>query len=212
MTEEESKNFQKFLLIVGAGLLTYLLWEKWGRAFFIGDDDGSGGAGGKGGDAIGDGSGDGTGGDGSGDGTGGDGSGAGGAGGEGGSGGGVGDYTTLAAAIYALAEGVKLPNIKSITKAAVVGTNEVVPYLSGQRICVLAYGVSGAGVITGKWRSGGQTVNLWEMDLNAPAGNSGANLATSWPGYLFATAAGDPLAFNTDGVCTVSVTYWQENA
>jgi len=206
MTETDSKNFQKFLLIVGAGLLTYLLWEKWGRAYFIGDEDGAGGQGGEGGDATGDGTGgDGTG---SGDGTGG----PGGPGGEGGSGGGVGDYTSLAAAIYALAEGVKLPNIKSITKAAVVGTNEIVPYISGQRVCVLAYGVSGAGVITGKWRSGGQTVNLWEMDLNAPTGNTGANLATSWPGYLFATAAGDPLAFNTDGVCSVSVTYWQENA
>jgi hypothetical protein len=186
------------VVTVVAGILTYLLWEKWGRSYFLGVDATGAGAGG---------STSGSGGEGGGGGSGGEG----GAGGAGGSGA-IGDYSSLAAAINALAAGVQLPNIKSAVKSCIAGTNEVVPYLAGQRVCVLAYGISGSGTITGKFRSGGQTSNLWEIDLSAPSGNSGANLATAWPGYMFATASNDPLAFNTDNPCVVSVSYWQENA
>ena len=184
-------NLRAVLVGVVVFIASSWAWDKWGRAWLLGAGTGSAGSG--------------TGG------AGGSGSGTGGAGGSGGSGGSGGaDYAALAAAIQALANGVKLPNIQTAVKTCASGNNELVAGQGGKRLCVLAYAISGAGTITGKWRSGNSTTNLWEIDLNAITGNSGANLATSWPAYLFATASADSLVVNVDAACAVSVTYWQE--
>ncbi len=189
------------LKMVVSGIIVYALWEKGVRDFVMGtDSSATGGAGGAGT------GGNGLGGDGSGFGYGG----AGGAG-MGGAGGSM-DAAALAAAIAALAAGVELPNIQSFTKACTTGTNELVASTSGQRVCVFAYAITAPGTVSGKFRSGGASTQLWQIDLNAPAGNSGANLATAWPGYIFATAAGDALNINVDAAATVSVAYWKENA
>lgn len=198
-----SENNKTLLYTVAGGLLVYLVWEKWGRAFFLG----------KPGDLNGDGipdslfaSGAGSG---AGSGGAGSGTGSGGAGGAGGAGAG-GDYTALAAAIMALAAGVQLPNIQSVTKSVTTGTTELVPSSSGFLTRVLAYTISASGTCSGKWRSGSSPIDLWRIDLSAPAGNSGANLATAWPGFLFSTAPNDALNIVTDSSAVVSVTYWLE--
>lgn len=191
-------NAKQLIWIVAGGLLTYWLWEKYLRPVLIEGEAGDGGAGGASGNlsAIG--------------GEGGAGGGAGGAGGAGGSGSG-GDYAALAAAINALAAGTALPNIQAVTLTVASGTTELVAGQGNKRVCVLAYCVSGAGTPTTRFRSGSSVANLWGIDLSAPSGNSGANLATSWPGYLFATNGGDALNVNVTAPATVSVTYWTED-
>lgn len=128
----------------------------------------------------------------------------------GGGGGGSADYSSLAAAIQALAAGVQLPNIQSVRKDANAGDTELVAATGGQRVCVLAYSITGTGSFTASFRSGG--ADLWKQVFDAPAGASGANLATAWPGFLFAGATGQNLSINLTGPATVSVTYWQEAA
>lgn len=137
---------------------------------------------------------------------------SGGAGGAGGAGGGGStDYAALAAAIQALADGTQLPNIQSVTISGSAGSNQVVAGEGGKALRVLAYAVTTAGANNARFRSGASTVDLWRVDLDAPAGKSGANLATAFPSYLFSTASGDALSITLDGAASVSVTYWQEN-
>ena len=233
----EETNIKTAAYTIGGGLLVYILWEGWGREFFLGDGtlgsgifgtggpgkgtdtDGSGGngplpgltphggAGGSGG------SGGGTGGTGGG--TGGTGGGAGGSGtgGPGGTGGGVGDYTSLAAAINALAAGVRLPNIRTVSLSCAAGITPLVPSAGGKRICVLGYAITGPLAIVAKWGSSLSAGDLWSVSLDAgTTGNSGANLATAWPGYLFATQPSEALTVNLTSVAQVSVTYWIEAA
>lgn len=120
------------------------------------------------------------------------------------------DYAALAAAIAALAAGVQLPNIESKSLDCTTGDNELVAGEGGKRICVLAYGITAAGAPTVNFRSGNNPANRWRVALDSPAGNSGANMATSWPGYLFATDANDKLNLNTSSAATVAVTFWRE--
>jgi hypothetical protein len=182
-------TIQTAILAVGVWFLSNWSWNA-----LMGD--GSGGAGGAGGDsAAGDG-GDGTGGAG--------GAGTGGAGGAGASA----DYAALAAAVQALADGVTLPNIKTAVKAVSAGTTELVPYESGKRITVLAYAITASGTMSATFKSGSSA--LWRMDLSAAAGNSGANLSTAWPGYLFACDGSTSLSVTTDSAAIVCVTYWME--
>lgn len=120
------------------------------------------------------------------------------------------DYSALAAAISALAAGVQLPNILSLQKTISTGTTELVPATGGQRVCVLAISATATGTATVKFGSNG--VSLWRVDLDAPAGKSGANLATAWPGFLFAGAAGANLEVDTTAAAEISITYWTEAA
>lgn len=144
-------------------------------------------------------------------------SGTGGAGGSGGAGGaGMGnsgeaaDYATLAAAIQALAAGVRLPNIQSVTINGVSGNNEVVAGEGGKAIRVLAYMVT-TSTTTVYFKSGAANQALWGIDLSTTAGRTGANLATAWPGYLFSTVSADALNVVLTGSAVVSVTYWKED-
>jgi hypothetical protein len=208
----ENSTGKQIAITVGAGIIAYALWEGMLKELWFdwldnGKLDGSAGAGGAGaGSAGGSGSGTGTGG------AGGSGSGAGAGGAGGAGGGGVTDYSSLAAAIMALAAGVQLPNIQSKSMTMASGTNELLAGEGGKRICVLSYAVFASGAIATAFRDGNATTNLWNVPLSAPAGISGANVATSWPGYLFATSPGNALKVQTDGASVVSVTYWQENA
>jgi hypothetical protein len=189
-------------LIVGVALwaLGNYAWEKWGREFFgLTGANGTGGAGG-----------DGTGAGGAG-GAGVGGAGVGGAGGAGGDGG-VMSTAQLAAAIQALADGVALPNLRTATVSASAGTTELVLGEGGKRVCVYGYAVTGAGAFSAKFKSGGSTSNLWRVDLNALTGNTGANVATAWPTYLFATNAADALKIELDSAAVISIAYWQEVA
>lgn len=125
-------------------------------------------------------------------------------------GGGAPDYSALAAAISALAAGVALPNILTVQKTISTGTTELVAAESGKRVCVLAYSVSATGAATVLFRTAG--TSIWRVDLDAPAGKSGANLATAWPGYLFAGAGSQNLEANTTAAAEAAVTYWMEAA
>ena len=123
------------------------------------------------------------------------------------------DMSGLAAAVDRLTEGVRLPNIRSQSYDATGATSvELIAGEAGKRICVLAYAVSGPGSNDAAFRSGSQTTNLWKVDLDVPVGNSGANLATAWPGFLFATNPGEDLTIAVTAACSVSVTYWMEAA
>jgi hypothetical protein len=138
---------------------------------------------------------------------------AGGAGGAGGSatansGSGAADYAALAAAIQALAAGVQAPAFRTVATAVPAGTTEIVAAEGGRRIRVLAFSVTSAGANNVRWLSGGLPV--WQLGLDAPAGSSGANLATAWPGYLWTSDAGANLAIETTAAAQVSVTYWME--
>jgi hypothetical protein len=181
------------LKIAAAWVLGNLLWDK--LKPYISSEAGAGGAGGAGGaagSALG---------------------GAGGAGAAGGSsGGGSFDGGALAAAIQALAAGVALPNIKTAVYSCASGDNAVIAGEGGKRVCVFAYAITASGAPAVKFRSGGAASDLWEIDLDAPAGKSGANLSTAWPGYLFATASGDGLTLNVSAAAVVAVSYWQEAA
>ena len=135
--------------------------------------------------------------------------GPGGSGSSGGSGSGA-DYAALAAAIQALAAGVALPNIQTWQGTVSAGpAQEIVAGVGGKKICVLAFSATCSGASVVRFSSAG--IGLWQVALDAPAGKSGANLATAWPGYLFAGSAGGNLAVQTDQAASVSVTYWQEN-
>lgn len=180
-----------FLQICGGVFAGLWFWHWWSarpaRAAEtkLADNAGSGGAGGSGG------------------------SGAGGTGGAGGSGDVGAGYGDLAAAIRALAAGVALPNIQTATlRAASAGTSELVAGVGGRRVCVLAVSAMAPGARSIDFRTG--DVMAWRMDLDAPAGNSGANLATSWPGYLFAGNLGENLNVVLSGSAVISVTYWSE--
>lgn len=136
--------------------------------------------------------------------------GAGGSGGSGGSGG-LMDASSLAAAIQALANGVQVPAI--LTAQATIsaaGTTALLPATSGRRYCVLGYYMAGPSIVNANFRSGSSATNLWRLTTSTPAGNSGANLATAWPGYLFSTQPGEALNFVTDAACDVSISYWSE--
>ena len=121
------------------------------------------------------------------------------------------DYGALASAIAALAAGVQLPNIQTATVTCAAGNNELVASEGGKRACVLAFSAMGAGANSINFRSGNNPTNLWGVSLDSPAGNSGANLATAWPGYLFATSGSDALVANVSAAAVISVTYWKEN-
>lgn len=120
------------------------------------------------------------------------------------------DYSALAAAISALAAGVALPNILTVQQTVSAGVTELVAATGGRRVCVLAFSVTASGTATVKFGTGG--VSLWRVDLDAPAGKSGANLATAWPGFLFAGAAGQNLEVDSTAAAELAITYWTEAA
>lgn len=186
------KTLQTALIAVAVWIASNWAWER-----FNGDGAGANG--------------DGSGGDGSGSGAGGaGGSGSGsGAGGAGGAGAG-GDYAALAAAIELLAAGVRLPNIRTASLTLAAGTTELVAGEGGKRVCVLAYILTGSGAINASFKSAASV--LWALGLDVSSGKSGANLATSWPAFLFATDGGAALSVTTDAACVVTVTYWLENS
>ena len=191
------ENIRTAVIVVALWAATNWAWDKWGRAWFAGDSTASGGAGGAGGS----GGAGGAGGSGSGD------SGAGGGGSYSGP-----DYAALADAIQALANGTRLPNIQTVVITGASGDNTILAGEGGKVTRVMAYAVSGAGTVTAKFRSGNQARNLWELDLSAPAGNSGGNLATAWPSFLFHAEPGEDLKINLDSAAAVAVTYWREDA
>lgn len=221
-----NENAKTTAWVVVGGVVLLTLWEGFLHEFLLGDGTpGSGlfGTGGPGRGTDRDGSGGngplpgltggGTGGaGGSGSGSGSGTGGAGGAGGSGGTGGGVGDYTALAAAINALAAGVALPNVRTVSKAVSAGTTELVAGEGGKRVCVVAYCATGSGTVNVRFRSTLSAGDLWAIALAAVAGNSGANLSTAWPCYLFASQPAEGIAVNVDSAATVAITYWQENA
>lgn len=118
------------------------------------------------------------------------------------------DYSALAAAILALARGVEVPNLVTVSQAVAAGTTELVAGIGGYRTCVLAYGVASSGANTIRFLAGG--AEAWRVALDAPAGISGANLTTAYPSYLFAGGGAEAVAVETDGAAHVSITYWQE--
>lgn len=135
----------------------------------------------------------------------------GGAGGAGGTGGGIGDVTALAAAIQALADGVAMPPIRSVSvNAAAAGSPQLIAGISGSRICVVAYAVTAAGACNVNFRSTLASSSTWEIDLDATAGKSGANLVTGWPSYIFALDGNDGLTVDLTNAATVSVSYYLE--
>jgi hypothetical protein len=103
---------------------------------------------------------------------------------------------------------VTTPTLLSVTVAVVSGLNTIVATSPGQKVYVEAYAVTGAGTFTAQFRSGAVATNLWQLSLDAAAGNSGANLSTTYPSYLFSTTAGEALSLNSNANGTVSVTYW----
>jgi hypothetical protein len=189
------------LAVLGALVIHFLLGEP--GATSVSKRGGAGGSGGSGSD--------GSGGSGS---DGGDGSGSGGAGGAGGAGGsgGAGDTAALAAAINRLADGTELPPIRTVTVVnAAAGATQLLAGVPGKRICVLAYAATAAGACSVEWRSTLASTPLWQLELNAAAGNSGANLSTSWPAYLFAAEGNDGLTLDLTNTATASVTYFLES-
>ena len=189
-----------FAAVLGGLLLHFLLGESKDAK---GKSGGAGGAGGTGGGAGGAG--------GTGGGAGGAGWTGGGAGGAGGTGGGIGDVTALAAAIQALADGVAMPPIRSVSvNVAAAGSPQLIAGISGQRICVVGYAVTAAGTCNVNFRSTLASSSAWEIDLDAAAGKSGANLVTGWPSYIFALDGNDGLTVDVSSAATVSVSYYLE--
>jgi hypothetical protein len=139
--------------------------------------------------------------------------GAGGAGGSGiGSGGGIGDVTALAAAIQALANGVAMPPIRSVSVAnAAAGSTQLIAGISGKRICVLGYAITSAGTCNANFRSTLASSPVWEIDLDSASGKSGANLVTAWPSYIFTAEGNDGLTVELTNNATVSISYFLEN-
>lgn len=115
------------------------------------------------------------------------------------------DLSPLIAAVQALQQA---RNLRTVTVQAGAGTTELVAAEGSKRIYVLAYCVMGSGSIECTFTSAG--IPVWRLSLEAAAGKSGANLATSLPSYLFSGETGANLAVSLSAAATVSVTYWQE--
>ncbi len=96
---------------------------------------------------------------------------------------------------------------------------DVIAAVTSKRIKVVAYSIitTGTSANAAIFKSNGTSgTELWRVFLQAPAANSvfGANLATSLPSYLFATAAGEKLTLdvgNTDAL-HYSLTYTDDDA
>lgn len=190
-----SDGFKNILFVVFGGLiLHFLIGEKADSAVSKALAKSNGGAGGAGGDGGGAG-------------------GAGGAGGTGiGSGGGIGDVTALAAAIQALANGVAMPPIRSVSVSnAAAGSAQLIAGISGKRVCVLGYAITSAGTCNANFRSSLASSPVWEIDLDSASGKSGANLVTAWPSYIFTAEGNDGLTVDLTNTATVSVSYFLEN-
>ena len=99
-------------------------------------------------------------------------------------------------------------NLKTAVVSAPAGSTELVSAIGGQRVRVLAFSVMGSGAIDASFTSAGRAI--WSLAIEAVAGKSGANLATSLPAYLFAGDVGSDLSIQLSASATVSVTYWQE--
>ena len=115
------------------------------------------------------------------------------------------DLSSVTAALHALQVA---KNLKTAVVSAPAGTTELVSGIGGQRVRVLAFSVMGSGAIDASFSSAGRAI--WSLAIEAVAGKSGANLATSLPAYLFAGDVGADLSVQVSAPATVSVTYWQE--
>ena len=115
------------------------------------------------------------------------------------------DLSSVTAALHALQTA---KNLKTAVVSAPAGSTELVSAIGGQRVRVLAFSVMGSGAIDASFTSAGRAI--WSLAIEAVAGKSGANLATSLPAYLFAGDVGADLSVQVSAPATVSVTYWQE--
>jgi len=103
---------------------------------------------------------------------------------------------------------VTTPTLLSSVTVVASGANTLVAASPGQKIYVMAYAITAAGTMSSKFRSGAVATDIWRIDLSVSTGNSGANLSTTYPSYLFSTTAGEALSLNADGAAIVSVSYW----
>lgn len=153
-----------------------------------------------------------AGGGGSGDGGDGGSGGIGGIGGIGGKGG-VGDLSALAAAIQALADGLEMPPIRTVSIGSIAaGSTQLIAGISGKRICVVGYAVTASGTCNCNFRSTLASTPAWEIDTDVATGRSGANMVTAWPSYIFTTEGNDGLTVDLTNTATVSVSYFLEKA
>lgn len=181
------------LAVLGGLIIHYLVGEPKAKAGAAGGSGAAGGAGGAGGAGAGSG-------------------GAGGAGGAGGTGGGIGDVTALAAAIQALADGLEMPPIRSVSQNVTgAASPQLIAAVPGKKICVVGYAITAAGAVNANFRSTLASTASWEIDLDAAAGKSGANLVTGWPSYIFACNGNDGLTVDLTGAAAVSVSYFLED-
>lgn len=126
--------------------------------------------------------------------------------------GGVTSLAQVAAALQAIAAGIRIPNIQTETAALAAGTTVVVDGQMGKRIYVLAFSVvsnAAAAAECAFWS--GTTERVWRTQT-APSGTSsnGANLATAWPSWLMVCADAEDLRIQVADTTLVSVTYWRE--
>jgi len=137
--------------------------------------------------------------------------GSGGAGGAGGSA----SFTSLselAAAVDRLAAGVQVPVFRTESVfLATAGRVAIAPAESGKQLKVFAYCVttpSDSSDDVQFWS--GASKLLWPMKLTPVAGSMGANLATSWPSYLFASSLSEGLEVVVEAQCSIVIVYWSE--
>jgi hypothetical protein len=120
------------------------------------------------------------------------------------------DFTDLAAALRALADGVRVPGLYSAYYAfSAAGETMLLPAESGVAFFVLSYAVTAATEVAVEFWSG-TSARLWRLHLQPAAGRSGANLAGAWPMPVIApTNRGEGLRLVADGACEVAITFWR---
>jgi hypothetical protein len=120
------------------------------------------------------------------------------------------DFTDLAAALRALAAGVRVPGLYSAYYAfSAAGETVLVPAESGVAFFVLSYAVTAAQDVAVEFWSGTSNL-LWRLHLQPAAGRQGANLAGAWPMPAIApTNRDEGLRVVATGACEVAITYWR---
>ena len=110
-------------------------------------------------------------------------------------------------------------SVSGTTSAVSTSGATIVSPETGRNIKVYAFSLTTTGVVSIAPRftngSGASPTELWRMVLQAPSAvNTGANLAVTPPGYLFATGTGNTLSLVLDSATLVhySVAYFKETA
>jgi len=122
------------------------------------------------------------------------------------------NYGDLAAAIMALANGVVPPIFFTANGTLSSGNTTVVLDESGKQMKVYAHTFTTDDTTGGTVRvRSGLGALLWQGFFKASATNShGANLACSWPTFMYASSVGEGLRIDTDIPVRYSLSYWKE--